>query len=1714
MTQQASSPASSGPAGALFEGQVGAHYLLSLLTHSNARGLPNTRIDTIELQRAPEGRSLDDVIVCAHDAAGKPAVLEVQVKRSITFAPSDSVFKKVVGQIAEASKRDDFWATRYELAIATSQSSRKIDGPYQDVLTWARQINDATTFSDRIVRAGSSNEAMRTFVETFRSHLRHFGADDSVEAIWGLLRRLQILVFNFTAGGSADEALAIERSVTALHPDDIARAANLWTTLSHLAIEAAASGGDRDYAALISDPMLESFRLASDRRYANVRASLAEASMFAMADIGDCIDDVRLSRQDRLVQIHAVSDEGRYVEVRGDAGVGKSGLLKHVAEQRATESTVLLLSPGRTIAGGWLAMRAAIGFDGTARDLLLDLASDGEVILFLDNLDFFADGERATVVDLVRAGEDVPGFSILATARRNFGVEEPSWLPAATLDLIGRSDPIVVGELSDAEIEEIRQLMPTLTPILADDHPARAVVRNLFRLSRIAMQPAEEPTPRTEAEMARQWWRSADGPKDEGHRDRARLLKALANQALAEAEPLDTSEHPAAAVDALIASETLRDLQNDKVAFHHDVLRDWAIANLIDSEHALLDDLSLARPLSATLVRGVELAARMSLEDEADSSRWQSLLDRLSTEDVHGTWQRAILLATVRSEAAGTLLDKAADSLLADNAHHLRNLLRLVMAVEVDPATKVLPAHGVDPQMIPASLNIPIGRAWVPLIAWLLKRGQNVPPAAIPSIVDLYMTWASGRLGQDPLTPLLVRWFHYWLAEIEANHDIPWSKNRRTPFDGALDSGQIRTLESELRAGFLTFCDKVPELGAKYLEALANRRHNEQDIGKIMRFRGRLAAAAPAELAEFTASTLMEPDEPDDAGYHRRREEPFSFLDQDFYPASPSQGPFLELLTESPDHGLVLIRRLVDHAIDFYKGELADESSTVIVPFDDADRLFTWRQSFAWSRGHTNNNCVPSALMALEAWGHQRIESGEAIEAVLKDVLAPDNHHAAYLLVAIDLVLSHWPKSRDAALPLLGSPELLCLDRERQHHDVVDIPDLFGLNALTKEPVGTVSKKDLHERASRRHSLDELLGHYTLLESRTQRDVLVESLERAAERLGTPDRQATFADPAFMAVYALNVLDESNWEEVTVEGANGQPTTVQRYVSPDSEREHLQALQDLSQERLSYSNTQIAISNALDDPSRSSPDFAEAAVTWAQRTPPEPVQEDPDPSWMQEQAVYAAAMIAMRDGSDQLREQQADWAVQIFKEALAGKDDPVCAVRSGLRYNPIAIAFAGLVFSLRDRSEPERIRELLDVAARDSASAAHGYGASMQSLLDTDERIARSILRCAFAACIRPQYSWRLDDDDRERREKLFVARRQAAVDREMRWLTEDGQEPDWPAFPPLYPRRRRGIRLPRGAAAHSDPEDVDSQPEVYMGHQSAAIWLSNAYRNVNVPEQHWLQEILRSYVDWTATANGSELEREVDTTKAPGRWNEAYFDLLAMSLSTLKKSEIDDLALKRICDLPDQSFFDVVALFVRSVDQVYFNDHGLRESIAVEIRRVLAERMMQSPQWRRLQGTASESIESHIGPAIAALFFNNHGFITSATCYLLPKGIDKLAPFLPVLEELIRTGACLFVAYVTMNLLEVDRRVEHLGFFLLAVDRWLQAYTESTNFWIEHGLGRRVCRWIDAVHQSDPCVFSSGSEARENVEHLLAALVQLGISDAKQLEESLGRSP
>lgn len=152
-------PAAAGPAGARFEGKVGALYFLALIGGGEPRGLPVATVRAVRFQQSPHGRPLDDITIDAINADGSEAFLDIQAKRTINFTASDTNFADVVRHIWATSQKPEFAGKRYEVAVAVARASTRIERDCQQVLQWARHLQSGETFARHMALEGfASNE--------------------------------------------------------------------------------------------------------------------------------------------------------------------------------------------------------------------------------------------------------------------------------------------------------------------------------------------------------------------------------------------------------------------------------------------------------------------------------------------------------------------------------------------------------------------------------------------------------------------------------------------------------------------------------------------------------------------------------------------------------------------------------------------------------------------------------------------------------------------------------------------------------------------------------------------------------------------------------------------------------------------------------------------------------------------------------------------------------------------------------------------------------------------------------------------------------------------------------------------------------------------------------------------------------------------------------------------------------------------------------------------------------------------------------------------------------------------------------------------------------------------------------------------------------------------------------------------------------------------
>ena len=426
-TERGSSPASRGAAGAYIEGEIGALYLLALLTGNRAPGLPSARVTSVRFQGVEQGFKLDDLIITGVGTSGD-TLLEIQSKRDIQFSPKDPVYKDVALQIASSTIRN-VPAERHLFGIATQRTSRKISGAYQDVLDWARSAATASEFFNRLAAKGVANVDMRAFVVTTRAHLVEGGIADDDETIWRMLRRMLILEFDFEASAPIARTYGLALARIALADERVAHAEALWSRLVDLSIQTGTRGGEIDTAALKANLAEAGFKLAGDRDYGPARARLAELAQNTLSHIGTSVAGVTLPRLVAVAALDDAAETQRFIVVRGDTGVGKSWVLRHNAERVAAHTPIIVLDREATPPGGWLPLATALGIPGSADAFLTDLAASGGAYLFIDGIDMIDDaGRQRTISELLRAASAIPGFTVIATARRTGASDAIPWL--------------------------------------------------------------------------------------------------------------------------------------------------------------------------------------------------------------------------------------------------------------------------------------------------------------------------------------------------------------------------------------------------------------------------------------------------------------------------------------------------------------------------------------------------------------------------------------------------------------------------------------------------------------------------------------------------------------------------------------------------------------------------------------------------------------------------------------------------------------------------------------------------------------------------------------------------------------------------------------------------------------------------------------------------------------------------------------------------------------------------------------------------------------------------------------------------------------------------------------------------------------------------------------------------------------------------------------
>ncbi len=1721
---QVAAPAATGGAGPQFEGKVGAFYLLSLISGSEPRGLPGATIRTIGFQQRGSGRPLDDVIVHAMNADGSAAVLEIQAKRTLTFTTSDKEFREVVARMWEAAQKPNFEISRYELAVAIARTSTRVEHACQEVLHWARQLLDGATFAAHIGREKFSSSEMRDFVNVVRANLAAAGAPIDDETVWRVLRRFQILVFDFESPGSDYEHRARERSRLALAADQANHAADLWPVLIDQAGACARAGGVLDRPAVVTPLQTQhGFRFEQRADLRSVDARLSEAADCALAEIKDQVGGVRLARTEPIDQAYAALESHRMLHIVGASGVGKSSIMQHLARRLQPEGRIIVLRNGRIIPGGWQPMAHAIGCTVSQDELFNELGCGGGATLFIDNIDQIDEArEWATVTDLLSGVVRNPGWRAVVTG----GIGNDDWKTKLPTKVRSASvATLEIEAISDDETAVLSEGNHALAIILGNDHPARGIARNLFYLSRMIELSANAVAGiATEIDLARLWWRYGGGhAEDDGRFARLKVLRAMGTQAVAEPRrvTVKTDDFSSLTIAELLRFDSLReDIKGATVAFRHDVLRDWTVGFLLHENEELAKAMPMDNPLPPGLARGVEIAARLAIESDATGARWLALLGVVERDGSHGSWKRPVLLALPRSEHALVLFQRLKTALLESDGRRLSEIIRLMIAVESIPLAQLIAR--VQPSIaIPSGVSDLIaakGLGWTWLVLWLVARARSLPTAIIPDVSKVFRAWLISTQNQSfPINATIVQLLFEWLTLIEEAmrprkfrdvRDVPPSLNIR----------HIRDVRDEIRMTVFSFAHLNPFAADRYLSGLDPDVVRHHEMQAILTAPGTLAKAAPTTLANFALGALIEEEDPDDLYRHHRRR-PFDVLEHMFLPASPSQGPFFDLLEHAPAEGLRLVRGVVEHATQWRRNQYFEARQPfprISIRFPGGTKSFEGDPSiYSWARRVAPSVITASALMALEAWGHRQIESGRRFEEVLHDVLGPDSSSIAFVSVAVDLMLSHWPDARDSAWPMVATPEILELDDERFIYDLAGVGRMSAFEQEVRN--WPVKRADLDGRPSRRYCLSHMIGEYVFNAEPQQLEALRASLEQARNEIWQQPNDGE--DPVkglhATAERAVRMTNAEYWPLVKIRLEDRSEATVRQF-QPDPEEVRLRkAKGERADANMRHHNVRLRVQLALFDRAKSTPEVVAEAIAWAKaqftnaELEVEPAdgdgRENFDKEW-DRRAVVMAAALAARDYEAPDRNDVLAWAVPVLRAAARekGREYPG---NDQIEYNTTAIGALGLVAQyLRDQNSVTR-DTLLHLASDQHLSVVKALGSHFPELARLDPRLPRAFIRIAMVSSIHP---FRADNErQNQANQKAYLEKVEASITAEKRWLDGVEGEPAWPELPAWRTRPRRGIRI-GGWSDEIDEEPEEEEPNHYVDEHALGALAGHLIRLTVGELPPWVAALAAHLMRWTHEANGPHGKNDRDSDNRPHTWNSNFFDFLGILCVALLHDDVVRMFLEPITWFKDEAFHDAMAEFLRGFDRALLAIDTKKPENPVAVRELLANRIRQGWNFRRFGHEKVFTSETHAGDALNAMFYQPYRLVSRGRPSIPDNwtGLDATMPTLTALvTEAPSSG---YIATLFLNLVETSYRAALLPFVVQATTAWCSAYGIDTNFWAEKEIGGRVCAWLERTFTADAASADVLAGVAEDLLKSLDILIRSGVAQAREIEERI----
>jgi hypothetical protein len=1074
-----------GGGGFRFENPIAARFLLDMLIGKNSLGADFGRVVGLHWQARDAGWLADDLAVSCRTTSGEERAAGVSVKTYQQLGRNGfhSDFSTIAWQqwLNQNTSRN-FRRGVDAVALVTGDLADDVATAWSDLRTHALQ-----SAPDRVVArlkadkddGAQASKLQRAIFESLRRPDACGGEqhdEDACDRIL-LIRDIRVIKFDYEAQPSSNYAQALLDCQNCLSSGDAAEALSLWERLVGIADEKRPAGGSLDLPGLLT--MLRGqFQFVAHPDFRSDWDTLSRHYADATTNITDTINSsARLARDEQLTSLAECLASKRACMLIGESGSGKSALAKRISGDRYSRAV--------WFSGNDLDHKTpsdyerSVGLHHPLTQVLL--ASPQACLVVFDGIEGYSENALGMAARIVREVIDNPAarhVHTLLTVQSEFAAGSMRQLAH-----LGTSDTALtthtLGLPSENELDNLLSglpqlswvaLRPELRPLLTNLKVLDMAARTLHSEKSLGSRPFVGLTTLIDI-LWEDWIEHREGGRSHvlktvATQEADRLSNGVSRQSLGFAEQQ--------ALPGLAASGLVR-LKDERVAFAHDLLGDWARMRVLVGDGAITSSINQQRTKSPRWHKAIRLFGQRILEQaDSDIEQWRACVENIPDEPASGTLIRDLFLESLfLATNARTLIERAWPVLISNSGALLRRLLDRFLYVATLPDIRLLALSDDKEEALQLAhaLRVPYWPYWAPMLMALRTHRDDVIRHAsyeAASVCALWLRATPVEIAPGQAMPWRKEAAELAVGiarEVQARNEEGSGGTDRTVYEAALYSA--RDLPAEVAALCLELAKRrelSPEMNARVQETRRKRREQQQQSQKaarkarapVMGFpRGRLnppwpdgpqsrvdhdfqnacldgtafsnlAQARPDVALEVLLAVCIEEPQHDDYGRSSLMEDTGLAHWRKADPPMYFRGPFLQFLRAVPEQGITFVLRLVNFATRRCVGDRVGQTLEIDgqpkVWLGD-NRVFRWHHDWPLSHGAV----LHLALMALERWFYEQMDAGRDVEAAARRIVA-ESESVAFAGVLFDVGKKMPSLFAGALRPLFSSWVLWCWD--------------------------------------------------------------------------------------------------------------------------------------------------------------------------------------------------------------------------------------------------------------------------------------------------------------------------------------------------------------------------------------------------------------------------------------------------------------------------------------------------------------------------------------------------------------------------------------------------------------------------------------------------------------------------------------------------------------